>query len=137
MHLSSSFAVPMDNIEFSTVQAKERVGNIFAEWENQRMKAASQQQISSARVMEEQQIRAIKKILTRSRLFEMMLALENEAPTVVKQLTTVSLFYKMKSINQSLSQLLTEMKQTNQLMQQLVMVHTNKKSNVLSDGKQK
>lgn len=126
-----TFAAPMDAINLSKAQAKERVGRLFAEWESKRMEAAVSLQASSAQLMEQEQIRTIKNILKRSRLFEMMLALENETPTVAKQLTTVSLLYEMKSLNQSLSQQLTEMKKTNQLMQQLVMIHTNTKNSGL------
>lgn len=90
MHLSTSFAVPMDAIELSKAQAKERVGTLFTEWESQRMKAVAPQQTSSAQLMEQEQIRTIKNILKRSRLFEMMLALENETPTVAKQLNSIT-----------------------------------------------
>lgn len=136
MHFSTSFAVPMDAIELSKAQGKERVGNIFAEWEKQRMKAAVSQQASSAQLIEQQQMRTIKNILERSRVFEMMLTLETETPTVAKQLTAVSLLYEMRLLNQSLSEQLTEMKKTNQLMLKLVMIHTNTKNNGLEVGEQ-
>ena len=127
MHLSVSFAVPIDNIDLIKEQAKERVGNIFSEWEKEKMEMGSSKSTVSMQTKEQQQIRTLKKIIERSRLLALMLELESQTPVVAKQLTTVSLFYEMKSVNESLSQILTEMKQTNQLMQQLVSLRSNKK----------
>lgn len=135
MHLSTSFAVPMDDIEMSKAQASERVGNIFSEWEKQRIKAAVSEKVSSAQQIEQQQMRTIKNILKHSRLFAMMLILEEETPSIAKQLSSMSVLYEMKAINQTLSQMFSEMKKNNQLIKQIDLPRITSHCNALANWK--
>lgn len=135
MHLSTSFAVPMDDIEMSKAQASERVGNIFSEWEKQRIKAAVSEKVSSAQQIEQQQMRTIKNILKHSRLFAMMLILEEETPSIAKQLSSMSVLYEMKAINQTLSQMFSEMKKNNQLIREIDWPRIKAHCNALANWK--
>lgn len=145
MHLSTSFAVPMDDIALGiqlskaqgVLQAQEKMGNvsdmgIFEDWEEA---APIGQKTPQNQRMEQQQIRMLGEILKHSRLFEMMLILEKETPSMAKQLSSMSILYEMKAINQTLSQMFSEVKTNNQLIKQIDWPRITTHCNALDTGK--
>lgn len=69
----------------------------------------------------EKEVELFKNILMTNKLFSLLIALYMNVPEVTEQLKYTALFYEVQKVNQNLSQLMTAVKENNQLVRKTLM----------------